>query len=85
MRRLALTLAMLASPAFADMSLPPAKFDIGGETVDEVMENYRDVFGLDVAPITVVPLGQALAQCDRLWMERWGLQYPRAGSPVGRC
>jgi hypothetical protein len=74
---LALALAMLAGPALADMSYPPAKYDIGGVTAAEVIQNYNDVF-VGYAPITIVPLGQALAACDGIWQERWGLQYPRA-------
>ena len=84
MRRLALALALIASPANADMSYPPERYDIGGTTAAEVIQSYRNVFGMYVAPITIVPLGQALEQCDRLWMERWGLPYPRAEIAPGQ-
>jgi hypothetical protein len=75
---LAIALAMFATPAIADMGYPPEKYDVGGITAAEALQNYRDVFGSDAAPITIVPIGQALAVCDGIWMERWGMEYPRA-------
>jgi hypothetical protein len=82
---LALALAMLATPALADMSYPPAKYDIGGTTTAEVMQNYHDIFGAEAAPIIIVPVGwRALTECDRLWQERYGAEYPRAEIAAGQ-
>ena len=73
MRTLALALIVAAGPAFADSSLPPAEFDLGGQTVEEVMTAYEEYFG-EPLPVTAVAYGEALTVCERYL----GRPYPAA-------
>ena len=73
MRTLALALIVAAGPAFADSSLPPSEFDVGGATVEEVMTAYEDYFG-ERPPVTAVAYGEALTVCERYL----GRPYPAA-------
>jgi hypothetical protein len=66
----------LSLPALADDGYPPSKYDIGGNTEIEVIQNYREAFGPDAAPLISVPYGSAKAECDRINLERWGVRYP---------
>jgi hypothetical protein len=53
-------------------------------TVEEVDRNYRDIFGANAPGITVVPVGGALAECDRMWRQVYGLPYPAAETAGGQ-
>lgn len=81
--KLALVLALIASPAFADDSLPPAKYDLGGETEAEVLLNYWQAFG-ELPPIERVPINETRAACDRLSMKVNYEPYPAALIEPGR-
>jgi hypothetical protein len=74
---LVLGLAILASPASADSSLPPAEFDIGGQDEATVIVRAIDRFGPDLQMISV-PYGGALAECDKAQMALYGEPYPAA-------
>jgi hypothetical protein len=82
--RLALAVASggaIAFPAYADMSLPPAQYDIGGETEDEVIEI---AYAMDLRfPMIRVPYGGAKAECDRISYQRYGTPYPASVTPNG--
>jgi hypothetical protein len=73
MRKLLLALLLCATPAFANMDLPPARYDIGGSTIEEAVANYVKVF--PDAAIQAVRLGQAQEACDVIARRVWG--YPR--------
>ena len=63
-------------PALADDGYPPSKYDIGGDTVAEVVQNLRDIYGTDAPPLISVPYGRAKAECDHISLERYGTPYP---------
>jgi hypothetical protein len=77
----------LPLPALADDGYPPSKYDIGGDTVAEVVQNLRDIYGSDAPPLISVPYGQAKAECDHISLERYGTPYPEGndGSFVVGC
>jgi hypothetical protein len=77
--KLAIVLALLATPALADTSLPPAKYDIapGATTVEEIEQMELAYFGWKV-PLKVVPYGAAIYSCDVLSLTRFGTPYPRS-------
>ena len=63
-----------------------AKYDIGGDTVPEVIKNYSEVYGaLMQPPIHQVPYGQAKAECDKISLDRYGTPYPEGndGTLIG--
>ena len=66
------------SPALANDGFPPAKYDIGGDTEAQVIQNLNDMFGSDEPPLIGVPYGQALARVRPHQMERYGTLYPAA-------
>ena len=66
----------LSLPALADDGYPPSKYDIGGSTEAEVIQNINDIFGTDAPPLIRVPYGQAKAECDHINLERYGTPYP---------
>ena len=74
MKRLALALALFATPALADSSLPPAKYDIGGETEIDTLAMFDKLF--DDAVLIRVPPDQVMPECNALQMERYGTPYP---------
>jgi hypothetical protein len=73
MKKLLLALLLCATPAFANSDLPPARYDIGGDTIEEAVANYIKVF--PDASIQAVELGQAQKACDVIARRVWG--YPR--------
>jgi hypothetical protein len=82
--RLALALLLLATPALADTSLPPTKYDLGPgmTTVEEIEHVELGYFGWMV-PLFEVPVGQARDKCDQLSLARWGTPYPASEIPGG--
>ena len=81
MKSLALALALFASPAFADSDLPPAQFDIGGETVAETVELLKEMFGTDTPVLYAVVEEDVKFMCDFISLERYGTLYPAGGGP----
>jgi len=70
-----------AYPSYADNTYPPPRYDIGGETEIEVLNNAT-AMGLD-APLVRVPFGEAKAACDRINLERYGEPYPSSVTADG--
>jgi len=75
MKKLLLALLLFASPAFADNSFPPARYDIGGDTIEEAVANFRAIYG-SAASIQAVPFGSAQATCDPISRRVWGVNWP---------
>ena len=77
--------AILSTPALADMSEPPARYDIGGVTEEQTLDNFREVFGWDGYPWLIrVPLGQVQAECDAISQHRFGRPYPASETAGGK-
>jgi hypothetical protein len=73
---LAAALGVTVVPAAADMSLPPAQYDIGGTTEADAMINYIDRFGSNGPEVIRVQYPGAKAVCDRINYQRYGAAYP---------
>lgn len=58
---------------YADMSLPPARFDIGGDTEAETLARFDEIFN---AVLIRVPVDEVLPTCSDIQMERTGQPYP---------
>jgi hypothetical protein len=73
MRKLLLALLLCATPAMADMTFPPAKYDIGGATIEEAVVNFMAVY--PDASVQAVPLGLAQEVCDVIAKRVWGYDH----------
>jgi hypothetical protein len=80
MKKLLLALLLCASPALADITLPPARYDIGGDTMEEALANFYVVFG-DSVEVQAMTWVNVNAACDKLSQERWHINWPPV--PVG--
>lgn len=81
MKSLALALALFASPAFADASLPPPQYDIGGEAEWETVALLKEMFGADTPVLYGVAVEDVKFFCDFISIERYGTFYPAVTGP----
>lgn len=79
---LAAVLGVTVTTALADPiddGFPPPQYDIGGVTEADTLINYIDRFGDNAPPLVRVKIGEALAECDRIQMERYRVHYVYEG------
>jgi hypothetical protein len=78
-----LTMSVPAPAGPIDNGLPPPQYDIGGATEADVIVNYIDRLGDHTAPLVRVPVGGALAECNRIQMQRYKVPYTYDGILLG--
>lgn len=77
----AMGVTVFVTPAHGDDSYPPAKYDIGGATETETLENFRTVF--PEIPLYRVHIDEAYSLCDGIWFQRYAERYPASEVPFG--
>lgn len=72
------------SPALADSGLPPAKYDLApnATTVEEVEQMEISYFG-ELVLTWQVPIGEAGAKCNELFLQRYSQPYPASETADG--